>query len=411
MFATTPPASFIRSPLPRFPRLPASVLMAALILGGVSLIPETVISAPASTPGIFGDLGAPLARVAALRLPTLAAQPDNYQALPRRSAELNALLERSVDALTHGEALASRDRLMALEADLRHTASQIATKKAEMAFAGPCASSVSSLSGVLEKINCSLRPSPVSLSADIRDLEGTIRQREMQIIAERDLFAAELNQIGLAVSPAQVGGLLHLASANDMIGLKSAYSNLAELTDIVRTASVRADHTPATLRRYYGLYTVMLEVAMHMHEDMYVKLQHDYLPRLDAITADSITTFRQAERLKAQTTNAAYAAQLDHNMRAINTTLRAAQLYRAALTEQAQSINIAWKALREQHQVAVNSWRAVNLSSDLLAQMEQSGQSLQQLSGAVPASLQQVSSPALQREFDRLTSALIIPKS
>ena len=110
MFTTLSPTRFIRSPQPRLPRFSTTVMLASLVLGLISLLPETVISAPVVASGVFGDLGAPLARVAALRLPALATQPNDYHPLPRRSAELNALLEKSVDVLTHGEAMDSRNR-------------------------------------------------------------------------------------------------------------------------------------------------------------------------------------------------------------------------------------------------------------------------------------------------------------
>lgn len=408
---TLSPTRVIRSPQPRLPRFSTTVMLASLVLGLISLLPETVISAPVVASGVFGDLGAPLARVAALRLPALATQPNDYQPLPRRSAELNALLEKSVDVLTHGEAMDSRNRLLALQADLHNIQREISGKRLEILAAGSCVPSYSSLSRALSSLRCEIAPSSASLNETIRDLEGTVRQRQLQILAERDRFTAELQTIGLNVKAEQVDGLLHLASASDLIGLKSAYTNLQQLTEIVRDAVLKSTPTPAMLRRYYGLYTVLLEVAMHMHEEMYFKLENDYLPRLDAIAGDTITTFRQAERLKVTATRVEYGLQLDHNMRSLTTTLRAAQLYRAALVEQAKAIDSGWRALRERHQVAVNSWRSVNLSSDLLVQMQGAGQALEQLNGIVPPTLQQISSPALQQEFNRLTSALIIPNS
>ena len=297
------------------------------------------------------------------------------------------------------------------QADLRNIQREISGKRLEILAAGSCIPSYSSLSRALSSLRCEMAPSPASLNETIRDLEGTVRQRQLQILAERDRFTTELQTIGLNVKAEQVDGLLHLASASDLIGLKSAYTNLQQLTDIVRDAALKSTPTPAMLRRYYGIYTVLLEVAMHMHEEMYFKLENDYLPRIDAIAGDTITTFRQAERLKAGASLPEYGLQLDHNMRSLTTTLRAAQLYRAALVEQAKAIDSGWRALRERHQVAVNSWRSVNLSSDLLGQMQGAGQALEQLQGMVPPTLQQISSPALQQEFDRLTSALIIPNS
>lgn len=411
MFTSSPTTTLLRSPHPRFPSFRKTALISVVTLSLLSLLPQQVISAPSSAPGLFGDLGAPLARVAALRLPTLSGPVDAYQPLPRRSAELNAMLERSVEALTHGEALSSRTRILALQDDIKSLQREMTGKRYEMIAASGCVPSYSSLREAVNSISCELAPSPSSLNEDIRDLEGTLRQRQMQIAAERNRFASELQSIGLPAKPEQVDGLLHLASANDLISLKSAYTNLSDLTEMVRASAARADASPSQLRRYYGLYTVLLEVAMHMHEDTYFKLQTEYLPRLDAITDETIATFRQAEQLRAKASSPDYVAQLEQNMRSLTTTMKAATLYRETLTAQAKAVNTAWLALKERHDVAANVWRTSTVSSDLLEQMEHAGRSIEQLNSIETPALQRISSPAVQREFDRLTTALIIPNS
>jgi hypothetical protein len=412
MLGLQPPPLPRRVTTPRFPALKVTLLVSLLFAAGLSLLPEVSVSAPAAASrGIASDLGAPVSSLINERQQDWQRSSTTYTPLPRRSAELNVLLSRAVDALTQGSAVASRDRLMALQASLHHSLYEVRNLRTLTALtpADPCAAQPGGVLGAVSAIKCHFEPTRAQSAAQLRDAEGTVAQRLAQISAERTRFAADLKQIGLTISPAQVDGLLKLATAHDLINLHAAYNNLKEITAQLRSAMLAASHSPQTAQRYYGIYVVLLEVAMHMHEEFFLKLHETYLPRLDALSAATNQTYEKATLLVKTTGRADLRQQLRGNVEALEMTRRAAALYRASLLSQAQAVNQSWQRLYEQHEVAVNSYRTVNLSSALLLQMQNTGKGFDNLKQLEVPALENLGNESLEKEFDRLSRALTNP--
>lgn len=272
--------------------------------------------------------------------------------------------------------------------------------------ANPCA-----MADTLGQLTCHFSTSKSDLATQISELHSTVQQRQQQILTERDRFSADLQKIGLSISPAQVDGLLQMVTARDIVSLHAVYANLRSINGQLQQAAQAASATPAAIRRYYAIYTVLLEVAMHMHEEIYYKLQNTYLPRLNSLAAATANTLRQARALSASTSRAELSSQLQSNMTSLTATLRAAMLYRQSLQAQAGAVNASWKQLFEQHQVAVNSLRAASLSADLLAQMKASGNHLATLRQLDIPAIEGISNAAVQREFERLTREIQLPNT
>lgn len=400
----------IRRPTPQVPGSRFSLMASALIVCALALLPQVGHSTTAKIPtgSAYSDLGAPVAQIISLRAPQWIAQPARYQPLPIREERLNVLLSNAVDVLTRGEAVESRARLMGLQASLHHTLQQLQAARQQLATAPaqPCDGAEG-----LALISCRFEQTRAEQTDQINSLRSTIRQRQEQIVAERVRFAGDLQKIGINIKPEQASGLLQMATARDIISLHAVYANLKEINSQLQQAAKAEGSTPASIRRYYGLYTVLLEVAMHMHEDLYFKLRNNYLPRLDALAGDTADTYRQARRIAASSTRADLKAQLHGNMNALTATLKAALLYREALEAQAAAVNASWKSIHEQHQVAVNSFRTASLSADLLEQMKSSGQQIANLRNLDIPAIDSIGNAALQREFERLTLEIQLPNT
>lgn len=398
----------IRTPVPRSPRYFSTLLTSALIVAGLAVLPQVGHSTPALPRGAYSDLGTPVAQIISLRAPAWVSHSADYQPLPRRGGQLNALLSNVVDILTSGEVVDSRDRLLGLQASLQQSAIELQAAQKQLAYTPeqPCATAE-----MLDKVTCHFVTTRAEQTDAIKDLQGTISQRQQQILGERDRFAADLVKIGITVKPEQVNTLLHMATANDLVSLHAVYANLRQLNGVLQAAASKADSSPASVRRYYGIYTVLLEVAMHMHEEIYFKLRDDYLPRLDALAGNAASAIKEARTMAADTTRSELKAQLATNLASLNTTLRAALLYRQALEAQAEAVNASWSRLYEQHNVAVNSFRTASLSANLLTQMQESGKHIATLQGLEIPPIDGLGNAALQREFDRLTLQIQLPNT
>ncbi len=400
----------IRTPVPRKPSSRFMLLMSVAIVSALALLPQVSHSTTAtlSARSAYDDLGAPVSQIIGMRAPEWITSPASYQPMPLREGRLNALLSNTVNVLTRGEAVESRNRLLGLQASLHQTIKQLQTASEQLSTTAeqPCATAAG-----LAQISCHFETTKAEQAEHIMALRSTVQQRQQQILAERNLFAADLQKIGINIKPEQASGLLQMATAKDIIGLHAVYANLKDINAQLQQAARAEGSSPASIRRYYGIYTVLLEVAMHMHEELYFKLRNNYLPRVDALASETAHTYRQARRIAASTNRADLKHQLSGNMNALTSSLRAALLYREALSAQAVAVNASWKSLYEQHQVAVNSYRTANISADLLEQMKASGQQIASLRQLEIPAIDSVGNAALQREFERLTLEIQLPNS
>ena len=398
-----------RAPAPRAPNTLSMLLTSAVVVAGLAILPQTGHSTPALPRGAYSDLGTPVAQIISLRAPAWDGHAGEYQPLQHREGQLNALLSTVVDILTSGEAVDSRDRLLGLESSLQQTAVELQAARKQLAYTpeNPCNSAQ-----MIDRITCHFATTKADQIEAIKDLQGTVSQRQQQILDERDRFASDLVNIGISVRPEQVDTLLHMATANDIVSLHAVYANLQQLNGVLQEAASKTNSSsPANIRRYYGIYTVLLEVAMHMHEEIYFKLRDTYLPKLDALAANAAGAIKQARSMAAATSRVELKRQLATNLASLNTTLHAALLYRQALETQAEAINVSWSRIYEQHKVAVNSFRTASLSASLLTQMQESGRHIATLQQLEIPPIDGLGNAALQREFERLTLQIQLPNT
>jgi len=380
----------VRSPHPRMPSYKLGLMLAALFVAGLAAAPNVRASAPLSL-GTASTLGTPVAQLISLRQADWQNTSARYAGLPYRSAQLNTLMQQSVELLTRGSAVESRQRLLALQASLQSNLRELQRLKLDAALtpASPCdQADAALLNNPIGAISCRFASTRSDRLAAVKEAEGTIAQRLAQIGLERNRLTTDLKSLGLDVSGDQVDSLLKLSSASDLLTLQVAYGNLRTITGQLRSAMIAAKHEPLTAQRYYGIYVVLLEVAMHMHEDFYIKVQNQYLPQIDKLTADTQATLTRNRTLASQTGRSELKAQLQANAQTLTATLAAAQQHRAQLVTQAAAINSNWQQLFAQHEVAVNSYRTASLKGQLIDQIKESGNGFN--------SLQQISVPALE---------------
>lgn len=395
-----------RASMPRIPSLKTALIAGMTIAGAMSMLPSTGQSAPS-------HFASPISELMSMRAPVWGAESASYKPLPQRSARQNELLNQAVSILTQGEASQSQARLASLMNEMSETARERDRLRAEMASTpqDPCSMVSGGIYTLIDNVSCRFVSTKSDKAERIRDLETQLRNRQMQIASEGNALSADLRKIGLDIKPEQVSGLMGLATAGDLVSLHEAYANLRDLNTKLREITLSSNHAPEATQRYFGAYTVMLEVAMHMHEEMFIKLRTNYIPQVDALTEKSARTYQQARALLSSTTDPELKAQLADNIKSLQTSLEASALYRETLQSQAHAISASWEDLKAQHEVAVNSYRTANISVELLAQMQDSGSNLAAVSKLEIPAIGGIGQAALSREFQRLTERLQQPNT
>ncbi|MGQ9365348.1 hypothetical protein [Azospirillum sp. ST 5-10] len=388
-----------------------TILAVGLVAGGVML----ALSARGATGAgervdqLWADVDGTAEAILDKRESDWRAAGSRYEPAGGRSYSLNSLLDEAVDRLSQGRATELRGRIAGLRRDREGREAEVARLRAELAAlpAERCDAAGADASFMARQVACLFATSRDDQVARIADAQREIGRLGAEIDRLTGEFAASLQAIGIDLTPQQVDGLMRLATADDIVAAHTVYDNLRHLNEELQRATVASDESLEVARRYYGTYAVLLEVALHMHERFVDTVRYEHLPHLATIEADARQARDEAARLKARERDPALTAQLDANLAALDTTLKAAALYRRTLEEQAAAVSAAWQRVARQRDVAVNTWRTVRASADMLAMMSESGRTFETLMTLDLPPPRAFENAQLEREFERLTERLV----
>jgi hypothetical protein len=385
------------------------VMMAAVLLTvGVAAAMSARGSDSLPAQAVWKDLGGTAGSILERRTEDWGQPGSGYLSLEERGRTLNHLLDRAVSTLARSDAVDTRKRIAELReraaGHARHTAELRATLAALPEER--CAGAGANANFLTRQVACAFATSRDDQARRIAES----RRAEAEANAEADRlqssFRDELARLGIELTPEQVDGLLRMATAEDVVAGQAVYDNLRRINEELQKATVAADESVEVARRYYGFYTVLLEVAMHLHERFLDKVRNEHMPRLAAIEEDARTARATAVGLHGRERTGALEVQLTANIKALDLTLKAAGLYRQTLNDQVKAMTEAWQRVARQHEVAVNTWRTVRASADMLAMMGETGRAFEVLMKLDLPAPRPFENQDLQREFGRLTQRL-----
>lgn len=347
------------------------------------------------------------------REPAWSSRGASYEGPGAAPRALTRLLDRALAILATGPATELRARIAERQQDLARREARIAELRAGMTAlpldactgAGPDASWVS------RQVACQFGETRSDQAERIAEERRQADALAAAIDGDKAAFAAALADLGIHLTPEQVDGLLRLATAAAVVEAQAVYDTLRQVNDELQRATIASDESVEVARRYYGLHAVLLEVALHLHETFVQTVRDEHLPRLAAIEEEAAAARREAVGLRAREEDPALAGQLDANIKALDLTLKAAALYRDALEEQVRGMTAAWKRVARQREVAVNTWRTVRASADMLAMMSESGRAFDALLKLDLPAPRPFDNRQLEREFARLTDRLVAGRS
>lgn len=388
-------------------------IRAGVALVGAALFVFPAVAGPPDASNLWARLSGPAESILERRQDAWTEDGPAYDRREQRSHRLNRLLDKAVAQLAVGDAVDIRRQIAERRTAITDHERRIADLRGAMAGLpeDSCDGAGPDASFIMRQIACVAAASRPAQRRRIAAEQQAITQAQGEIEALQARFVGSLAELGIPLTPEQADALLRVATAADIIGMHAVYANLRRVNDELLRATVEADETMEVARRYYGFYTVLLEVALHMHEAFLAKVREEHMPRLDTIARDAAAARADAERLRARARDLALRGQLDGNVKALDLTLKAVALYRQTLEGQERTIAESWRRIAQRHEVAVNTWRTVQASADILALMNESGRSFDTLLRLDVPALRPFDNLQLQREFDRLTKELTVPSS
>ena len=248
----------------------------------------------------------------------------------------------------------------------------------------------------------------------IEDQRERIAKYESEIEKVKDSLREELRELGLDVNSEQVDFLLSTIVGDNVIQVIVAFENVKRLTTQLEQLMVQSGENIESARRYYGMYTVLLEILDRMYHQIISDIDRKYIPqitggkneegkRVEGIIPRTEKLTQKTNQLIQKSPSARNREVLSANIRAQNLTLEAAQLYRTYLEKQRVDLVTAKKKLAPDLAAAQNTYETVKVSSELIAMMK-SGQNLfDTLKSLQVPELRVFENLEMKREFQKLT--------
>lgn len=324
---------------------------------------------------------------------------DRQERLPERAwfgtdrqdnrADIHALLDESIAILTLSPSQGYRERIRELEGTIRKAEEDMAQLRTRRVTAPRD----SLWEKTLEQYD-----------GEIQERQARIRDARNELAALRKAFATELQSLGLQVSDEQLEFLLSTVIGDDLLDLGIAFDNVKAITAQLEQLMLGSENDLESGRRYYGMYTVLLKILERMQARLLASVEQDYLPHIDAIAEKTRRLMGDTRGLQQR--SADHRTVLAANLEAQELTLRAADLYRHYLVEQAREVTAARQRLAQDIAIAQNTYETVKVTGELVALMHSSQRLLDSLLSRQAPPLRAFQNLEMKREFEKLTALL-----
>lgn len=228
-----------------------------------------------------------------------------------------------------------------------------------------------------------------------------------QEIAEKKIEIAEdLQASGVQISQAQLDVLMSSVTGDDVMEMSVVFDNIkrlsAQLADLMTQNSKNLEFA----RKHYGMYAILLEVAITMQEDFVGEVLHKYLPAIEKIAKNTEDLQKRTRLLLDAENDPVRHADLSASWAAQQLTLDTITLYQQRLAEQSNQVLAAKAKLEKDLDVALIRYQTVKLSNELVSMIQASNNQFQALANLQLPTLTPFENLAMKTEYEKLTEAL-----
>jgi hypothetical protein len=200
--------------------------------------------------------------------------------------------------------------------------------------------------------------------------------------------------------------LLSSVVGDDIIQSSIVYNNVKQISQQLMELTIKSGEDFDISQRYYGMYTVLLKIVLHMQQSFVNNIDEKYLPKIGLIVAEVYGLNATTRNLLRSEIDQNRRRHLRANYEAQNLTMQTAQLYKVHLIKQRRKIAAAIKNTERDLQIAQNTYKTVRVSGELINLLRTSQKSFDVLLNLqVPDSLV-FENTQMKQEFAILTQKL-----
>ncbi|MCH2177422.1 MAG: hypothetical protein MK106_01340 [Mariniblastus sp.] len=230
--------------------------------------------------------------------------------------------------------------------------------------------------------------------------QAQIKYAEADIKTEKEVLVAELNQLGMQISPANVDILLESITGDEFVRISVIFDNAKEFARALEQLTEQTGEDLETAKKYYGVYLMLLKTIDQLQNKFIDNVDDVYYPQLDEYAKQAklnIADARQAIR------DGGNLSVLENNIFNNQITYDTAMFYKQSLAKQKAQMMRANRDTRKNILTAVNTYRTAALSKDLASLMAVSRRAFESISKLSVPDLRPFDNSRLKEEFNKLT--------
>jgi len=306
-------------------------------------------------------------------------------------SEINNLLDEAVKILSISHTAHTRERIHALEQEIREMKQKISQYRQDQVSA---------------PIRSTWKMTVADYEEKIQQLTKLINQSHTIIAQLKTQFAQKLSDKGFSITQEQLDVLLSSVVGDDIIQSSIVYDNVKQISQQLMDLTVKSGEDIETSQRYYGMYTVLLKTLRYMQHTFINNIDEKYLPKIDQITANVQYLTATTQNFLRGNLDGNRRQHLLANLEAQNLTFKTAMLYKQHLIKQRRKIIIARDKTASDLQIAQNTYKTVRVSGELINLLRSSQKIFDALLNIQVPELLVFENMQMKQEFAILTQKL-----
>ena len=234
----------------------------------------------------------------------------------------------------------------------------------------------------------------------ISNARESIKQSEAEIQQEKDTLIAELNQLGMKITPTNVDILLESITGDEFVRISVIFDNAKQFARDLEQLTDQTGEDLETAKKYYGVYLMLLKTIDQLQNKFIDNVDDVYYPKLDQYAQEAKQNIAEARQAILAGGNAKV---LENNIFNNQITYDAAMFYKQSLANQKSQMARAHRETRKNILTAVNTYRTAALSKDLASLMAVSRRAFESISNLSVPDLRPFDNTRMKEEFSKLT--------
>jgi polyhydroxyalkanoate synthesis regulator phasin len=251
-----------------------------------------------------------------------------------------------------------------------------------------------------------------SLERDIADSKSRIDLNRDRIAAAKQEIRDALAKSGIELAPDQLDLLLDGVLSGDLVRLVAVFNSAKLIDGQLGKLMAASGENIGAARKYFAMHAALFAILVHAQDSMIAKIDKQYLPKLDAITADVAKARTKTAQLLRAENRPDQRRALEANRDSQRLAEEAAKGYRRYLLQQREQIARARARAIHDLRIADNTFETVEASFQLRVLMRESATSFEAIQKLEAPTFEQIfRNEELRREFESLTRKLDAPSS